>query len=1451
MDKLLNELDDDEADASVLGAASDSVVGGGARVGFGVSAFTPSAAAGGLAGAPRRADGRAVGALGGMGTGVNPFARGGARGPPPAAVPAAGAFDDAEEEAAGGEGAADAAGEEGGDGAPEEGGGDGDGGEGTATVSSAAAPARARAAAPTLKVAASKRSAAVAAAAAAAAAAASALPPLAPPQKTLTGLSAAAGSRALDDAVPLAALGEGGGVGGGAALSLSAPKKEHAFDRMRDRLGAPSNATLFYWLDAYEDPWKAPGVVHVFGKVMTNEGAVMGALRHNARVEALRAKAAAAPPAPGVAVVAGGGGGDAPAPATMDEDESELLLGGGGGGGALPPPQVVPAPAFASACLTLTGFNRCMFVLPRERNARTGEPVAGLDVYNELKERLSRGVLPKGSDARFAMKPVTRNYAFELAGVPREPAKYLKLLYSAVFPPLPGDASGDTFARVFGAPTSSMEHLLLKRRLQGPCWLRLCGASLRNHPAPVSHCAVDLLLDDPKGVCVYGGLATPKPPTPPLAPWAAALRGPSERAVVGEAALPLPAPELTVAALSLKTQVAARTHAHEVVVASLVVHKHVSADSGSREERTATETLTLLRPAAGTMGLPADTRALVAQQPTMKVMHDEKALLTVLLAHIERIDPDVLAGHNIAGFDLDVLLHRMRFHKVAAWSKLGRLKRTVMPRTAAGVGGREQFTGVLTAGRLICDTYLAAKELLMKETSYSLTNLSSSQLAVARVEVDPLDVPRMMTTGADVVKLARHTDLDAWLAMRLMFKLQVLPLTKQLTNLAGNLWSRSLKGARAERIEYLLLHEFHRLKYVVPDKERYADPRAEKALEDEEAAAAEEEEGEGGAPPGAKSGAKGGRRVTGTGTAARAAKGRQKPAYTGGLVLEPKKGLYDKFVLLLDFNSLYPSIIQEYNICFTTVDRPLRASTGGGAAAAAPPPTAKKGKRKSAGGGGGGGGGEEGGGEGGDAPPPAAEPEEDEDEHEGGASALALPPLPDKVRFPDMAVLPRVIRGLVLERRKVKNAAKGERDAGKLASLDIRQKALKILANSMYGCLGFSSSRFYAKALAALVTQQGREILQSAVDLATNKVGLEVIYGDTDSVMIHTASTDIKAVKEMGSRVIREVNALYKCLEIDIDGIFSMMLLLKKKKYAALKINEGPGGVLSETREVKGLDLVRRDWCTLSKELGLEVLDIILGPKKEREEVVERIHTLLAAKGGDMRGGRVRLEGYVITKGLNKSPADYPDAKGQPHLQVALELIKRGRTVNVGDHIPYVICIESAGAVDLSAVGGSPAGAASSPPQAPPASSPPPPFPAQPTPDAGSPPAPFAGGSPLPPPAAGASPEGAAAGSSPPQLHGGGSPPQMADGAGEGGATKGGGGGGGGKKASATAIAQRAWHPDDVRKHPTILHVDVEWYLTQQVRKGLRRVPPRTSLLLTPHHPPTDPPPHFPHVRGD
>lgn len=65
-----------------------------------------------------------------------------------------------------------------------------------------------------------------------------------------------------------------------------------------------------------------------------------------------------------------------------------------------------------------------------------------------------------------------------------------------------------------------------------------------------------------------------------------------------------------------------------------------------------------------------------------------------------------------------------------------------------------------------------------------------------------------------------------------------------------------------------------------------------------------------------------------------------------------------------------------------------------------------------------------------------------------------------------------------------------------------------------------------------------------------------------------------------------EVNKLYRLLELDVDGVYKYMLLLKKKKYAALAVTKLPNGKTVEELELKGLDIVRRDWSQLASDCG-------------------------------------------------------------------------------------------------------------------------------------------------------------------------------------------------------------------------------------------------------------------------
>ena len=603
----------------------------------------------------------------------------------------------------------------------------------------------------------------------------------------------------------------------------------------------------------------------------------------------------------------------------------------------------------------------------------------------------------------------------------------------------------------------------------------------------------------------------------------------------------------------------------------------------------------------------------------VKKAASERELLSLLLMKFQKLDPDIIIGHDVGCFDLEVLTHRMVVSKIPNWSKLGRLRRSNQAEL-----GKRAMEKQATVGRLVADLKISAKELIRCK-SYELGALVEKCLKGESDEVRSKLTPdtlrkaygksedlkqavsfdfqeELLCSSAQLLQV-RLCMRDADQTLQLMVQLQALPLALQISKIVGMVWSRwncsdenlvltifslrTLRGGRAERIEYLLLHAFTQLGYVVPDKQ-YGKRKTDE--DDEEADAAP--------------------------------KGRKKPSYAGGLVLDPKKGFYDKFILLLDFNSLYPSIIQEYNICFTTVSRAKPSKTADG--------------------------------------------------------ETELPELPDSSL--SAGVLPTQIKKLVDSRREVKKLLKADKlTAGEKASLNIRQLALKLTANSMYGCLGFSYSRFFAKPLAALVTCKGREILLQTRDLI-QKMNLDVIYGDTDSVMVNTNSVDYDEVFRLGREIKTMVNKLYRLLELDIDGVYRYMLLLKKKKYAAVTVERDEStGKLLETTELKGLDIVRRDWSQLAADAGRKVIGLIMCDSPEDVRLAA-IQEHLEAIRQQLLEGKVALKDLAITKSLTKDPSDYADKKALPHVQVAMRMNSSGgKKLKAGDTVQYVICEDGSG----------------------------------------------------------------------------------------------------------------------------------------------------------------------------
>jgi DNA polymerase II len=312
-------------------------------------------------------------------------------------------------------------------------------------------------------------------------------------------------------------------------------------------------------------------------------------------------------------------------------------------------------------------------------------------------------------------------------------------------------------------------------------------------------------------------------------------------------------------------------------------------------------------------------------------------------------------------------------------------------------------------------------------------------------------------------------------------------------------------------------------------------------------------------------------------------------AQQGGHVLEPRTGLHSN-VWVFDFKSLYPSIIRTFNI------DPLSYVAHPG-------------------------------------------PSDDLIHLPGGAFQRPA------------AILPRMLDELF-----------PRREAAKRAGDDVASNAIKILMNSFYGVLGTPACRFYNPALANSITGTGREMLLWSKRWF-EAAGFDVLYGDTDSLFVHSRESDPVAACEQARRLVVALNSelerdisqrwqVRSRLELEFEKLY-LKLFLPRARHSTRGASKRYAGLLygraeSDGVEFVGMEVVRRDWTELAKQVQRELY--------HRLFTGQRVDEWLADVVRRVRDGACD-DALVYRKNLRKSAQDYT-ATTPPHVTAARKSVQ-------------------------------------------------------------------------------------------------------------------------------------------------------------------------------------------------
>jgi DNA polymerase II len=231
-----------------------------------------------------------------------------------------------------------------------------------------------------------------------------------------------------------------------------------------------------------------------------------------------------------------------------------------------------------------------------------------------------------------------------------------------------------------------------------------------------------------------------------------------------------------------------------------------------------------------------------------------------------------------------------------------------------------------------------------------------------------------------------------------------------------------------------------------------------------------------------------------------------------------------------------------------------------------------------------------------------------------------------------------------------------QREAARQAGNDVAAHAIKILMNSFYGVLGTPACRFYNPALANAITSQGRHLLQWS-QRWFETAGFDVLYGDTDSLFIHSGMNDAEAARARGPQLAAALNLeladyvaqrwrVTSRLELKFEKLYRKLFLPRvrhgisgaRKRYAGLLHSARP-----DAMEFVGMEVVRRDWTELAKRVQRELY--------QRLFLQQAVDQYLAKVVAQVRRGELD-DVLVYRKNLRKAPESYT-ASTPPHVAAA------------------------------------------------------------------------------------------------------------------------------------------------------------------------------------------------------